>query len=39
MKLGPVTKIDKKNKKTFKKFDDNIMSESCDTIVLFPIYC
>ena len=39
MKLGPATKIDKNNKKTFKKFNDDIMSENCDVIVLFSIYC
>ena len=26
MKLGPVTKLDKKNKTTSKKFDDDVMS-------------
>ena len=26
MKLGPVTKIDKENKATSKKFDDDVMS-------------
>ena len=38
MKLGPVTKIDKRNKTTSKKFDDDVMSENCDVIVIFPIY-
>ena len=38
MKLGPGTKIDKRNKTTPKKFDDNIMSENCDVIAIFPIY-
>ena len=38
MKLGPVTKIDKRNKSTFQKFDDNVMSESWDVIVIFPVY-
>ena len=37
MKLGPVTKIHKTNKKS-KKFDDDVMSENCDVIVIFPIY-
>ena len=35
IKLGPVTKHDKK-KKNVKKFDDGIMSTNCD--VIFPIY-
>ena len=38
MKLGPVTKIHKKNKTTLKKFDDNVMSRNFDVIVIFPIY-
>ena len=38
MKLGPETKLDKKNKTTSKKFDDDVMSENCDVIVIFPIY-
>ena len=38
MKLGPVTKLDKRNKATSKKFDDNVMSENCDVIAIFPIY-
>ena len=38
MKLGPVTKIGKRNKTTSKKFDDNVMSENCDVIAIFPIY-
>ena len=38
MKLRPVTKIDKKNTPTSKKFDDDIMSSNCDVIVIFPIY-
>ena len=38
MKLGPVTKLDKRNKTTSKKFDDDVMSENCDVIVIFPIY-
>ena len=37
MKLGPVTKIDKRNKTTSKKFDDDVMSENWDVIVIFPI--
>ena len=38
MKLGTETKIDKRNKTTSKKFDDGVMSENCDVIVIFPIY-
>ena len=35
MKLGPVTKRDKKNKTTSKNFDDHVMSRNCDVIVIF----
>ena len=38
MKLGPVTKIDKRNKVTSKKIDDDVISDNCDVIVIFPIY-
>ena len=38
MKLAPVTKIDKKNKTTSKKVDDDFMSANCDVIVIFPTY-
>ena len=38
MKLGPVTKLDKRNKTTLKKFDDDVISETFDVIVIFPIY-
>ena len=37
MKLGPVTKLDKRNKTISKKFD-NVMSENCGIIVIFLIY-
>ena len=37
MKLEPVTKSDKGNKATSKKFGDEIMPINCDAIVLFPI--
>ena len=37
MKLGPVTKFDKRNKTTSKKFDHDVMSENWDVIVIFPI--
>ena len=38
MKPGAVTKLDNRNKTTSEKFDDDIMSENCDAIVIFPIY-
>ena len=38
MKLGPVTKLGKRNKTMSEKFDDDVMSVNCDFIVLFPIY-
>ena len=38
MKLGPVTKFDKRNKTTSKKNDDDIILANCDAIVIFPIY-
>ena len=38
MKLAPVTKFDKRNTVTSKKFDDDVMSVNCDVIVTFPIY-
>ena len=38
MKLGPVTKIQKWNKTTSKKFDDEVISTSYDVIVIFPIH-
>ena len=34
MKLGPVTKLDRKNK-TASKIDDDVMSLNCDVIVTF----
>ena len=36
MKLGPVTKLDKRITARSKKFDE--FSESCDVIAIFPIY-
>ena len=39
MKLGPVTKIDKRNKSTSKKLDDDVMLVTCEVIDIFPIYC
>ena len=38
MKLGPVTKLDKRNKTKSKKFGDDVMSENCDVIAIFSIY-
>ena len=38
MKLGPVTKLDKRNKTTSKKIDVDVMSENCDFIVTFQIF-
>ena len=37
-KLGPVTKLDKKNKTTSKKFDNDVMSENCEFTVIFSIF-
>ena len=38
MKLGPVTKLDKRNKLTSIKFDNDVMSLYCNVIVTFPVY-
>ena len=38
MKLGPVTKLDKRNTETSKKFEDDALSTNYDVIVIFPIY-
>ena len=38
MKLGPVTRLDKRNKTTSKKFDNDLMSKNFDVIVIFSIY-
>ena len=35
MKLGAVTKLNKRNKTTSKKCDDDVMSENCNVIVIF----
>ena len=37
MKLGLVTKLDKKNTATLKKINNDVMSVNCDVIVFFPI--
>ena len=36
--LGPITKLDKRNKTTSKKFDDDVKWVNCDFIVIFPIF-
>ena len=33
-----VTKLDKRNKTTSKKFDDDVLSENCDVIVIFQTF-
>ena len=38
MKLGPETKIDKRNKKIKKKIENNVMPEDCDVISIISIY-
>ena len=38
MKFGPVTKLEKRNKKTLKKFGDEVMSANRDVIVIFRIF-
>ena len=38
MEFGPVTKLDKRNTITSEKFDNDVPSENCDVIVIFPIY-
>ena len=35
MKLGPVTKLDKGNKTTSKKFVVDVISTNCDVIIIF----
>ena len=37
MKLGPVPKRDKRNKKPSKRIDDDVMSTNCDVIIIFQI--
>ena len=37
MKLGPVTKLDNRNKTESKKFDDDAMLENCYGIAVFSI--
>ena len=38
MKLGPVPKLDKRNKITSKNFDCDVMLENCNVIDIFSIY-
>ena len=38
MKLGPVTKLKKRNKIIPKKIDADFMSGNCDIVVIFPFY-
>ena len=38
MKLGLVTKPDKRNKTKSKKTEDDVMSGNCDVIAIFPVY-
>ena len=38
MKLGPVTKLDKRNKTVSKEFDVDVMSGNFDVIVIFRIF-
>ena len=37
MKLGSVTKRDKRDTSMSKSFDDNVKSANCDVIISFPI--
>ena len=38
MKLEQVTKLEKRNKATSKKSDDDVISENCEVIAIFSIY-
>ena len=38
IKLGPVTKLDKRNKTMSKRFDADAMSKNYDVIVIFQIF-
>ena len=38
MKLGSVTKFDKRNKTTSKKFEDDLMPETFDFVIIFSIH-
>ena len=39
MRLGPVTKLDKRNKTASKIFDTDVISKNCDVIVIFRVSC
>ena len=38
MKLGQVTKLDKRNRSLSKKIYDDVIPINCDVIVIFPIF-
>ena len=38
MKLGPVTKLNKRNTTTLKKMEDGVMLTNCDVVVFFLPY-
>ena len=38
MKLGPATKLDKRNEVMSKKIANVVMSKNCDVIAIFPIH-
>ena len=38
MKLGSVSKLDKRNNTTSKKYDVDVMLENCDVIDIFQIF-
>ena len=38
MQLRLVTNLDKRNKTLSTKIDDDVISENCDIIAIFPIY-
>ena len=40
MKFGPVTKLDKRNNTTLKKFDNDVISTNCDqSLTQLSQYC
>ena len=38
IKLGPVTKLDKRNKITLRNFPDDVVLMNCGVIYILPIY-
>ena len=38
MKVGLVTKLDKRNKTTSRKNRDGVMPENCDVVIIFSIF-